>query len=512
MGILQTPHTGVERRACAGERSGDDSAFPTRGSDFLRVFTVDLWRSLNPADEAAANIVTLQLKFIRESTRGTPFVLPAAGLFVAFAFSDWIAWTTLAGWWTVLAALCAANERIGQVLDKAVSIDVAQVRLRAALYTAMSFGATLAWASIALFFWIPGDVTNHMLIILILACSLSGASALMATHPALAVATCAPYVVLMIVRPLLEGTTFDIALAGLCASFSILMVGQTRSIYLSTSKLLRLQDERGELIDNLRAAKEESDHALVRAEAANRAKSKFLANMSHELRTPLNAVLGFSEMIRALAFKKTPEKCIEYADFIHDSGQHLLSLINDILDLARIDAGQITLHESAIDLAELIDDGLQFVAPEADAKNVALARSLPKPMPLLYGDPNAVRQILVNLLTNAIKYTPPDGRAEAFAKVTEDGEIELGVSDTGIGIPPENLGRVFQGFGQTRHDVSSPDKGVGLGLPIVKGLAEAHGGRVVLHSMHGHGTRIAAVFPRSRVIRREQADPEKVAS
>ena len=257
--------------------------------------------------------------------------------------------------------------------------------------------------------------------------------------------------------------------------------------------------ERDSLLAELVMAKLESDRGREQAEAASLAKSQFLANMSHELRTPLNAILGFSEMIASRIFEKDPDRTVEYAQLVNTSGKHLLALINDILDLAKIEAGRWKLEESELDLHRVAEDALQFVAWRAKDTNAALVNSIDPGLEMIYGDERAIKQVLLNLLSNAVKFTPEHGTITAFARRAEDGGMLLGVMDTGVGIAAEDQGAVFDSFGQGRHDVALVDKGTGLGLAIVKGLVEAHGGRIDLESQVGKGTRVTVHLPAVRV-------------
>jgi two-component system cell cycle sensor histidine kinase PleC len=276
--------------------------------------------------------------------------------------------------------------------------------------------------------------------------------------------------------------------------------------YATRERMMKLEIERGALIENLKTAKADSDSARERAEEANRAKSAFLANMSHELRTPLNAILGFSEIINTRAMgRDAMDQYAEYAGYIHGSGEHLLSLINDILDLAKIEAGRMVLRETEIDLRSIMDDTAKMMSAKAVAGGVSLAVHVDRSFPNVYADDRAVRQMLVNLASNAIKFTPANGRVTAFANVLPDGALAFGVDDTGVGIAPEDHARVFESFGQGRHDAVLSDKGTGLGLPIVKGLAEAHGGTVMLNSVPNEGTRITVIFPPDRARARFRA-------
>ncbi|MDB5735832.1 MAG: hypothetical protein JWN16_2469, partial [Alphaproteobacteria bacterium] len=260
-----------------------------------------------------------------------------------------------------------------------------------------------------------------------------------------------------------------------------------------------LLEERNSLLAELVMAKIESDRGREKAEAASLAKSHFLANMSHELRTPLNAILGFSEVISTRMFAETPERNYEYAGLINSSGHHLLALINDILDLAKIEAGRWKLEEAEVDLFRVADDAMQLVQWRAKDSNATLENAIDPALARIYADERGVKQILLNLLSNAVKFTPEHGKVIAFAHLAEDGGLVFGVSDTGVGIAMEDQGRVFDSFGQGKHDVAIVDKGTGLGLAIVKGLAESHGGHVQLESQVGKGTRVTIHLPDSRV-------------
>jgi signal transduction histidine kinase len=248
---------------------------------------------------------------------------------------------------------------------------------------------------------------------------------------------------------------------------------------------------------DLSKARDHADTALKAAQESDEAKAKFLANMSHELRTPLNAIIGFSEMLKSETFRHTTP---EYADIIHRSAHFLLALINDILDLSKIDAGKLELVESDIDVRALAEDCIAMMRPKAEAGRIVIRDEVPRELPKLRGDPRYLRQILLNLLSNSVKFTDAGGDVIVSLCVLATGEMCLSVSDTGRGIRMEDQARVFEHFGQGRHDIVEKDRGTGLGLPIVRGLTEAHGGRVTLESAPGQGTHITLVFPKERVL------------
>ncbi|HTW35548.1 MAG TPA: HAMP domain-containing sensor histidine kinase [Rhizomicrobium sp.] len=241
-----------------------------------------------------------------------------------------------------------------------------------------------------------------------------------------------------------------------------------------------------------RKAEDERTSALE----ASRAKSEFLANMSHELRTPLNAILGFSEMLASNAFASKRE---EYARVIHSSGKHLLGLVNDLLDLSRIEANKLVLRDETIDVEDILRTCIEVIRPRAAEDALRLECFVTPDLPEAIADRRALMQILLNLLSNAVKFTQPGKLVEAFARIEADGGLLLGVRDEGMGIAEDEQARMFERFGQGRHDISCTAKGAGLGLPIVKGLAEAHGGRVAMQSRLGEGTCVTVWLPPQRL-------------
>ena len=245
----------------------------------------------------------------------------------------------------------------------------------------------------------------------------------------------------------------------------------------------------------------EAEEARHAAESANRSKSRFLAVMSHELRTPLNAIIGFSDLIRTQSVGPLqPAKYREYADDIHVSGQNLLAVINDILDMAKIEDGKMVLFEEAIDLDEQIAGATRSVSERARQGQVALDRQVAPGLPPLFADQRSVRHILLNLLSNAIKFTPGGGRVCVQTERTREGGLELVVADTGIGMSAEHLAVALTPFGQVANEYTRRHDGTGLGLPLVKSLAELHGATMEIDSALGQGTTVRIVFPRERAL------------
>ena len=242
--------------------------------------------------------------------------------------------------------------------------------------------------------------------------------------------------------------------------------------------------------------------AKERAEEAARAKSDFLANMSHELRTPLNAIIGFSEVMVQKLFGDLGNNRYEgYAADIHRSGTHLLNLINDVLDLSKIEANKMTLSETEIDLQTLIPECVRMVSARPDCAGIAIRMAMRPDLAQLYADPRLVRQILINLLTNAVKYNKPGGDVSVSAERETDGRLAISVSDSGIGMKPEEIPRALEPFGQVKENaLVATREGTGLGLPLSHAFVKLHGGTLDIVSTPDRGTTVTVRFPQTRVI------------
>jgi len=265
--------------------------------------------------------------------------------------------------------------------------------------------------------------------------------------------------------------------------------------------LLSFRSEKDALIAELDTAKSMSDEARHRAEEANLAKSRFLASMSHELRTPLNAILGFSEVMGSEVLGPMENKTYrDYAKDIHASGQHLLDLINEILDLSRIEAGRSQLNEEPVVVTAVVEDCCHTMELKARNKDIRIVQQFERDLPRLFADERAVRQITLNLLSNAVKFATPGTEVLVRVGWTAGGGQYISVKDAGPGIPPEEIPVVLSAFGQGSIAIKSAEQGTGLGLPIVQGLVALHGGEFELHSRLREGTEAIAIFPPSRVM------------
>jgi two-component system cell cycle sensor histidine kinase PleC len=326
-------------------------------------------------------------------------------------------------------------------------------------------------------------------------------SMLAASVPSAVYAATLPVAGVVTLHYVLRGTPQDLVLATLTVGAAAYFIMVAKRLYTSTISALDARVQLDSLVGELEQAKAKSDEAARRAEAANLAKSRFLAQMSHELRTPLNAVLGFSEVMKSeILGPHSVPAYKEYAGDIHSSGEHLLNLINEVLDLSRIEAGRYELNEEAVSLADVARDCGHLMKMRATNRDITIHELHEPNLPKIWADERAVRQIGLNLLSNAIKFTPQGG--EVWLKVgwTASGGQYLSVRDTGVGIPEEEIPVVLASFGQGSNAIKSAEQGAGLGLPIVKGLIDLHGGGFTLRSKLREGTEVIVAYPAARVM------------
>lgn len=310
-----------------------------------------------------------------------------------------------------------------------------------------------------------------------------------------------PMTIAIVLNFLLLDNPFYWAMAAMAVAVHIYFIWLMTGFNSTVMTMLEYRAEKDALIGELEQSKSISDEARLHAEEANLAKSRFLATMSHELRTPLNAILGFSEIMRGEILGPHANPTYkEYANDIHESGQHLLTLINEILDISRIEAGRYELKEAPVSLPEIVDDCHRLMRVRAENKGLKIVEAFEENLAQVWSDERALRQICLNLLSNAIKFTPPGGTITLKVGRTPLGDQFLSVKDTGPGIPDAEIPRVVRSFGQGSLAHQTAEGGTGLGLPITKGLAELHGGTFELKSKLRYGTEVVITLPRQRVM------------
>lgn len=359
----------------------------------------------------------------------------------------------------------------------------------------------VTWGGIAVV-GLGADAASHVFmlasLIVLLAIRMTFASAVM---PILYASTI-PMTLAIVARLVMQGHPFYLAMAAMAIGLHVYFIFLAKGLNATALAMLEFRAEKDALIAEIEEEKAISDEARGRAESANRAKSRFLATMSHELRTPLNAILGFSEVMKSeMLGPMQNENYKGYAGNIHESGRHLLQLINEILDLSRIEAGRYELHEEPVRLTDVVEDCLRLLHLRAESKGLHVSLEFEPGLRQLWADERAIRQICLNLISNALKFTPRGGSVTLTARSTpEDGQVFM-VRDTGPGIPKDEIPKVMQPFGQGSLAHQTAEGGTGLGLPIVQNLVTLHGGTFELRSELRKGTEAIVTLPASRVLR-----------
>jgi two-component system, cell cycle sensor histidine kinase PleC len=357
------------------------------------------------------------------------------------------------------------------------------------------------WVLPLFLFWPDGDDTQRaFLIAAVMAVSVVRLLVVANFMPVLVAGT-GVIAVGMAVRCVFENNVVFYSLAGLIIMLEVFFLFVSRQLQEVARDRVMFRAEKDVLIEELRQEKLRAEEQRRMAEEANRAKSAFLANMSHELRTPLNAILGFSEVLENEMFGPMQNNTYkDYAGDIHDSGRYLLTLINDILDLSRIEAGRRDILEEPTHVRDCMDHAKNMLVARATEKTINITVETPANLPKLLCDYRALNQITINLMTNAVKYTPDYGKVAIIGRVMPDGGMTITVSDNGPGIPKAEQKQLLHAFSRGAHATKQAIEGAGLGLPIVKGLMDVHGGTLDIVSEPGKGTDVICYFPAARVL------------
>jgi len=353
-----------------------------------------------------------------------------------------------------------------------------------------------AWGLMPWLLWEPGNAVNHIFLAATSIAVISGLVVARGSNMPLFVASLVPISALSALRFAFGDIGIDYVIALTAPLFSIQMWFTGRPLVGRMHEDARLRFQVEDLARELEETRDDALKKRFEAEAANASKTAFLANMSHELRTPLNAILGFSEIISEECFGPVGNaRYKDYAGDIHSSGAHLLSLINDLLDIAKIEAGRMEISPNPLEAQRTFEIALKLVGSKASEKRQTLAILVDSNAPPLHADERALKQILINLVSNAVKFTPEGGRIDVLAGMARDGGFQIMVRDNGPGIARDKLDNIFTPFSQVDNRYDRQAGGTGLGLALVRGLAELHGGRAWLESEQGTGTTAFVVLP-----------------
>jgi two-component system, cell cycle sensor histidine kinase PleC len=500
-----------------GERAGAAKAQPSAPADARRQTAkssagTDLRKARAQLSQGTAIKPEFEYELLAMFARNECSALvtiPLLAVLFALASMFWAPVIEACAW---LAVVITAKYFMISACKTFTSLPAADVDLWRRKFIRLELFGGVAWASMAVVGIATNNPTAHVFVltslIVVLAIRMTFASTVMQI---LHVGTI-PMTLAVVARLLYQADAFHIALAFMALGLQVYFMFLAKVLNATALAMLEFRAEKDALIAELEEEKSISDEARHRAEAANVAKSRFLATMSHELRTPLNAILGFSEVMKAQLLGPIDNPSYrDYATNIHDSGRHLLHVINEILDLSRIEAGRYELNEQPILLADVAEDCQRLLKLRAESKGLSLELAFAPNLAFVVADERATRQICLNLISNALKFTPRGGRIILSVSPAPNGGQILMVKDNGPGIPEDEIPKVLQAFGQGSLAHKTAEGGTGLGLPIVQNLIALHGGTFELQSELRKGTSAIVIFPAERVVAQTAAGPSTVA-
>ena len=416
------------------------------------------------------------------------------GVLLCWVFWDRLSHLAMAVWLALFVAFSVLGlSRWWQKRNWPVPRTVSRRALQRT--TGFALTAGLLWAA-AVVYAFPRDDMSLQLVILFLVGGLgSGAVGSMPSQPMACIGFMAPPLLSVLVLLATQGGQIAHVFTLMGILYTIVLLAALLSGFASFATIVRTK------IDSRTLETRLLEMELEASTEANRAKSQFLGNMSHELRTPLNAVIGFSEIIRDQALGPSAmENYRDYANDIHIAGEHLLRIVNDVLDISQIEAGKLKLHEAEMDVRAVVQAAVKLISQSAFEVGVALSVDLPPDLPWLMADEVRVKQLLLNLLSNAVKFSNRGGTVTVGAARHPEGGLAVWVSDTGIGMSETEINTAMQPFQQVVGSLSRAHDGLGLGLSLVDGFVSLHGGHLELTSAPASGTTVKVIFPPERVL------------
>ncbi len=437
--------------------------------------------------------------FLKNQLRLAP-IMPIMCVLLAFTALSWVPITTVALW--LLGALgCNAVQLYICNHYFKQSRTAGEQRDWIGMMSASELMLASFWILPLFFFWPASDSSQGPFLIAALMTVSAVRFLIVSNFLPVLISGTGLVTVGVALRCVSEGGPVYLAMTGLIITLEVFFLFIARQLQETARDMIIFRNQKDILIAELKQERDRAEKEQQKAEMANKAKSTFLANMSHELRTPLNAILGFSEILEGEMFGPMANRAYkDYAGDIHHSGQYLLGLINDILDISRIEAGRREIRDEPVQIIAALHHGKHLLEINAAEKTIDVAIDVDPTLPKVWGDERAINQVVINLLANAIKFTPKKGEVLMAARRTTLGCVELSVKDNGPGIPEHEIENALSAFMRGSLAAKKAIDGAGLGLSIVKGIMTLHGGSIEIKSQPGSGTEIICTFPFQRVL------------